>query len=184
MAKEKAPKFKEIEYYSNIDVSVNPFAEIGDLIEDHNWEFELDRETGEFTKVPTRVQYLQCKGCDSCKRIKKVGKVIHDWKVAKIVTKPFEEWTRKEVLWLLSQRYSLRDISLITEYANVPTFLEDVKDKFDGVEGLKAIFFYNIPISIAKHIKRIDEEVFDKLREEYDEEYASEPIKFTEKVAR
>lgn len=182
MAKEKAPVFKKIAQYQNIAANTNPFIVIGDLIEDHNWEYQMDRVTKDIIKVPTRNTYLMCKGCASCREIAKQGKLITDWKVAQIVTKPLEEWTKKEVLSLVSKRYTIRELAKVSGVKTAKAFISTVKPLFNEDKGIRSLLFYNIPYSIIKLFTGISQEEYETYKKEYDEEFEEAPLEFTEKV--
>jgi len=182
MAKEKAPVFKKIAQYKKIVANVNPFIAIGDLIEDHNWEYQMDRVTKDIIKVPTRKTYLMCEGCASCREITKQGKLITDWKVAQIVTKPLEEWSKKEVLSLVSKRYSIRELAKVSGVKTAKAFISTVKPLFNDDKGIRSLLFYNIPYSVIKLLTGISPEEYETYKKEYDEEFEELPLDFTEKV--
>ena len=85
MAKQPAPKLKEMSFYESINIAENPFNIIGDLIEDHNWVYVFDKKRLEFEKVSTEVPFAQCKGCETCDDIFIFGESLSYWKISHIV---------------------------------------------------------------------------------------------------
>lgn len=182
MAKEKAPVFKTIDHYNSIVTEENPFVTIGDLIEDHNWEYQFDRVTKDFKKIPTKKTYLMCNGCPSCRKITKKRKMITDWKVSQIVTKPLNEWSVKEVLSLISKRYTIRELSKVSGVGSPQDFIEAVAPLFSDDKGMRSLLFYNIPYKIIKLLTGISEEEYKEIKQDYDSEWEIGKLDFLEKV--
>lgn len=64
----------------------NPFLEIGNLIEDHNYDIAYDESIASYVKAPSERQYSQCHdaSCETCRLIAVETNAIQAYKVASI----------------------------------------------------------------------------------------------------
>lgn len=184
MAKQPAPKLKEMSFYESINIAENPFNIIGDLIEDHNWVYVFNKERFEFEKVPTEVPFTQCKGCKTCDDIFRLGESLSDWKIAQIVLRPMDQWERRDLLWLLSQRYKLPDIIRKCK-GGKKAFSVLIEEKFrtDDPEPAMDSFKYEIPKEMVMHLCGIDKYQYSDYYKSYLESHSGSYIGFTERAS-
>lgn len=183
MAKPSAPKLKAMKYYEELDLSINPFVKIGDLIEDHNWVYQFNIEKMEFEKVPTNISYAQCKGCPACQEISELGVKLTDWKTAQIVVLPIDQWERKDLLWLLNQKYSMKDVcdSCVGGKKAFDKLLMEKFRKSKEEAALEAIW-YGTRKDYIKFLCAIDSSEYSVYYKKYMESHPTTQIGFLEKA--